>query len=93
MFGATPEKRQDHKKAEGTPQLTNKMLDSLEGYLDNISAASTQTVENGGSLAELAASLEMSVDTVARQQQEIKRLSDQISALKISEHPPPVGLQ
>ena len=37
---------------------------------------------NGGPLAELAASMEISVDTVARQQQEIKRSSDQISALK-----------
>ena len=29
LFGASPEKRQDHKKTEGTPQLTNQMLDSL----------------------------------------------------------------
>ena len=56
------------------------MLDSLEGYLDNIVAADTQTASNGGPLAELAASLEISFDTVARQQQEIDRLSEQISA-------------
>ena len=78
---------------EGTPQLTNQMLDLLEGYLDNIAAAATQTVANGGSLAELAASLAISVDTVARQKIEIKRLSDQISALKKRLHPLPVGLQ
>ena len=47
-------------------------MDSLEGYLDNIAAAATQTAANGGLLAELAASLEISVDTVARQQLEIK---------------------
>ena len=64
----------------GTPQLTNQMLDSLEGYLDNIEAAAMQTAANGGPLAELAASLEISFDTVARQQQEIDRLSEQISA-------------
>ena len=58
------------------------MLDSLEGYLDNIAAADTQTASNGGPLAELAASLAISVDTVARQQQEIKRLSEQVNALK-----------
>ena len=62
------------------------MMDSLEGYLDNIAAAATQTAaqtaENGGPLAELAASLAISVDTVTRQQQEIKRLSEQINALK-----------
>ena len=58
------------------------MMDSLEGYLDNISEASTQTAANVGSLAELAASLAISVDNVARQQQEIKRFSEQINALK-----------
>ena len=67
---------------EGTPQLTNQMLDSLEGYLDNIAAVSTQTAPNGGLLAELAASLAISVDTVTRQHLEIKQLSEQISALK-----------
>ena len=67
---------------EGTPQLTNQMLDLLEGYLDNIATATTQTTANGGPLAELDASLAISIDTVARQHQEIKRLSDQISALK-----------
>ena len=59
---------------EGTPQLTNQMMDSLEGFFDNIAAAATQTAANGGPLAELAASLAISVATVARQHQEIKRL-------------------
>ena len=67
---------------EGTPQLTNQILDLLEGYLDNIAAAATQTAANGGPLEELAASLTISVDTVTRQQQEIKRLLEQIRALK-----------
>ena len=58
------------------------MMDLLEGYLDNTAAASTQTAANGGPLAELAASLAISVDTVTRQQQEIKRLLEQIRALK-----------
>ena len=58
------------------------MMDSLEGYLDNISAADTQTASKGVPLAELEASLAISVDTVARQQQEIKRLSKQANALK-----------
>ena len=58
------------------------MLDSLEGYLDNIVAAATQTADNGGPLAELADSLTVSVDTVARQQLEIKRLVEHIKALK-----------
>ena len=58
------------------------MMDSLEGYLDNIAAAATQTAANGGTLAELAASLAISVDTVTRQQQEINCLSEQINALK-----------
>ena len=58
------------------------MLDSLEGYLDNITAAATQTSANGAPLAELAASLAVSLDTVARQQIEIKRLTEKINALK-----------
>ena len=77
-----PEKTQENKKTEGTTQLTNQMLDSLEGYLDNIAAAATQTAANGGPLEELAAGLAISVDTVARHQQEIKRLLEQIRALK-----------
>ena len=58
------------------------MMEPLEGYLNNITAAATQTAANGGLLAELAASLAISVDTVARQQQEIKRLYEQINDLK-----------
>ena len=45
------------------------MIDSLEGYLDNIAAAATQTVAKGGPLAELSVSLAISINTVARQQQ------------------------
>ena len=58
------------------------MMDSLEGYLNNIAAASTQTEDQGGPLAESAASLSVSVDTVARQQQDIKRLTAQFNAFK-----------
>ena len=58
------------------------MMDSLEGYLDNVAASAMQTSANGGPLAELADSLDISVDTVARQQQEIKSLSEHINALK-----------
>ena len=58
------------------------MLDSLEVYLDNIAAAATQTAATETPLAELAASLAVSVDTVARQQIEIKRLTEHINALR-----------
>ena len=67
---------QEHEKTAGTPQLTNKILDSLEGYLDNIAAAAIKTAANGGLLVELAASMVISVDTVARYQQEIKCLME-----------------
>ena len=56
------------------------MMDLLEGYLNNIAAAATQTTDPGGPFAELAASLAVSVDTVTRQQQEIKRLKVQVHA-------------
>ena len=47
--------------------MSHQMLDSLEGYLDNIAAAATQMAATRTPLAELAASLEVLVDTVARQ--------------------------
>ena len=58
-----------HTTPSGPDPLPNQMLDSLEGYLDNISAAATQTFSKGGSLAELVASLAISINTVAREQQ------------------------
>ena len=58
------------------------MRESLEGYLDSIAAAAMKTAAKGVPLAELEASLAISVDTVARQQQEIKCLSKQANALK-----------
>ena len=57
---------QENKKTEGTPILSPQMLDSLEGYLDNMAAAETQSAANGGPLADLADSLAISIDTVAR---------------------------
>ena len=62
--------------------MANQILDSLEGYLDNTAAAATQTAATGGPLAELAASLSISIDTVARQQLEIKRPTEHINSLK-----------
>ena len=62
--------------------MSHQMLDSLEGYLDNIAAAAMQTAATGTPLAELAASLAVLVDTVARKQLEIKRLTEHINALR-----------
>ena len=63
------------------------MLDFLEGYLDNISAAATQAVANGDPLSELSASLWVSVDTVTAQAKEIKILHQYINALKKKGNP------
>ena len=89
IFSAAAEKisnkqllRRLNQTTAGPNLLTNQMMDSLEGYLDNIDVAATQTAANRGPLAELAAGMAISVDTVARQQQEIKRLSKQVNALK-----------
>ena len=38
-------------------------MDSLAGYLDNIAAATNNASEQGGPLAELAASMAILVDT------------------------------
>ena len=55
--------------------MSNQMLDLLEGYLDNIATVATQTAAKGAPLVDLADSPAVSVDTVARQQIKIKRLT------------------
>ena len=50
-------RRRGHTSSMGPYQLTNHMLDSLKGYLENIAAVETQTIVKGVPLAELAASL------------------------------------
>ena len=62
--------------------MSHQMLYSLEVYLDNMAAAAMQTAATGTYIAELAASLSVLVDTVARQQIEIKRLTEHIKALR-----------
>ena len=81
LFGVAPAGNEppEHKEA---PKMSHQILDSLEGYLDNIAAAATQTAATGTPLAGLAASLAVSVDTVARQQLEIKRLKEHINSLR-----------
>ena len=81
QFGAAPV-AQDMNKKEVAPQMSNQMLDSLKGYLENIVAAATQTAANGGPPADLEASLAVSGDTVVRQQLEIKRITKHINALE-----------
>ena len=58
--------------------MSHQMLNSLEG----IAATATQTEATGTPLAELATSLAVSLDTVARQHIEIKRLTEHINALR-----------
>ena len=54
--------------------LSNQMIDSLEGYLNNIDAAATQAAATGGPLAELSVSLAVSVDKVAAQENDIESM-------------------
>ena len=82
QFGPAPVGNKPEKTDSNPPTMSHQMLDSLEGYLDNIAAAATQTAATGTPLAELAASLAVSVDTVARKQIEIKRLTEHIKALR-----------
>ena len=81
LFGVAPVRNEQPEHQEA-PKLLHHMIDSLEGYLDNIVGAATQTAATGGPLSELAASLAVSVDTVARQHIEIKRLTEHINALR-----------
>ena len=82
QFGSALVRKEQEKPESNPPTMSHQMMDSLEGFLDNIAAAATQTAATGTPLAELAASLAVSVDTVARQQIEIKRLTEHINALK-----------
>ena len=67
LFGVAHVKN-EHPAQEKAPKMSHQVLDSLEGYIDNIAAAATQTAATGGTLAELAASLAVSMDMIARQQ-------------------------
>ena len=82
QFGPAPVGNEPEKTESNPPTMSHQILDSLEGYLDNIVAAATQTAVTGTPLAELVASLAVSVDTVARQHIEIKRLTEHINALR-----------
>ena len=75
-------RRRRNQTSAGPALLTHQMMDSLEEYLDNITAAATQTAAKEGTTTDLAASLPISVDNVAQQQQEIKSLYKQINDLK-----------
>ena len=67
-FGPAPVENEPDKTESNPPTMSHQMLYLLEDYLDNIVVADTQTAATGTPLAELAASLEVSVDTGARQQ-------------------------
>ena len=75
-------RRRGHTSSMGPSPLPNHMMDSIEGYLYNISAAATQTIAKVGPLAELAAILAIKIDAVARQQQKIKCLYEQINGMR-----------
>ena len=62
--------------------MSNQMLNLLVGYLNNIAIAVTQAVAKGCLPVELSAILAISVDTVAAQHKEIKRLYKKINAMK-----------
>ena len=78
QFGPDPVGTEPEKTESNPPTMSHQILDSLEGYLDNIAAAATQTAATVTLLAELVASLAVSVDTVARQHIDIKRLTEHI---------------
>ena len=67
QFGVALVRNEPEEKQSNTPTKPHQILDSLEGYLDNITAAATHKAATGTPLTELAASLAVSVDTVARQ--------------------------
>ena len=69
------------------PQVTNQMVDTLVGYLDNIAAAAT-TTGSGTELSDLAASMAILLDTNTDQAKELKQIQEQINALGNSSNNP-----
>ena len=52
-FGPAPVGKEPEKPESNPPTMYHQMLDSLEGYLDNIATAATQTAATGTPIAEL----------------------------------------
>ena len=50
LFGVAPVRNKPPKQKEA-PKMSHQLLDSLEGYLDNIAAVATQTAATGTPLA------------------------------------------
>ena len=69
------------------PQVTNQMVDTLVGYLDNITSAATKT-GRGTKLVDLAASMAILVDTNRAQAKELKQMREQINALRNRKNKP-----
>ena len=61
------------------PQVTNQMVDTLDGYLDNIAAAAT-TTGRVTELDNLITSMAILVNTNAAQAKELKKMRYQINA-------------
>ena len=85
--GAASDAEHDHMRRKAAaylvpPPLLNQMLDSLEGYINNIAASGTQALSNGGPIDELYAVLAVLVDTVSVKEKEIKSLYKHINVLK-----------
>ena len=53
QFVPAPVRNEPEKTESNPPTMSHQMLDSLQGYLDNIAAAATQTAAKGTPLVEL----------------------------------------
>ena len=68
---------------DSLPERSNKIMDSLASYLDNIAAAANKNASaQGGPLAELADSMDFLVDTNTVQAKELEKLEQEVNALK-----------
>ena len=81
MFGGEDTKQPPPPSWKRDVPITNNMVDTLEGYLDNI-AAEAMNVGGGKELADLAASMAILVDTNVAQAKDIKKMREKINALK-----------
>ena len=80
-FGGKATKQPPQPCLKGDVPITNQIVDTLAGYLDNIVTAATN-MGGGKELEDLADSMAILVDTNSAQEKELKTICEKINALK-----------
>ena len=80
-FGGEATKQPPMPGRKGDVPITNHMVDTIAGYLDNIADLDTN-LGGGKELSDLAASIAILVETNVAQAKELKQMRERINTLK-----------